>query len=145
MLGEMEGDVDGNEACSGNSNGMSWDGRRGRWVPLVYRYAFPCSPFLRPPHAKERFGFDPSKQHHVTIGKREHGDGGGGGMVLSEREWSVSDMYNEDDDFVDMPDISGEDMVSSVASSVAVGVAVPPSSPPPPLFPDFSVPDSFIF
>lgn len=27
--------------------GMSWDGRRGQWMNIVYRYQFPATPFIR--------------------------------------------------------------------------------------------------
>ena len=37
-----------NEANNSNSLGMSWNPKRDRWIPLVYRYIFPSSAFSVP-------------------------------------------------------------------------------------------------
>jgi hypothetical protein len=66
--------------------GLAWDGRRGRWISLVYRYDFPSDSFISPtlpPKSMPRpviqgsgfkggggFAFSPCKNHEIIMGQQ---------------------------------------------------------------------------
>lgn len=59
-----------------NGFGLAWDGRRGRWISLVYRYSFPRNPFFHSSlrnsirdGSSGRFSFGPCKSYNVILGQ----------------------------------------------------------------------------
>lgn len=69
-----------------NGFGLAWDGRRGRWISLVYKYDFPSDSFISPTLQTKTtskpslvngsifkgggFAFSPCKSHEIIMGQQ---------------------------------------------------------------------------